>query len=173
MYQTYNKMDAKKRVIHLNIRRYDLSDNPEILKKTVELSDFIDYNTMKTDLRKICGLNGDQVVKIRNDDGVLIPISFLMESDEKSFFIDVANVSYTGSETKLLQDAYVDAVQQKIKTLESRISQSECILPQLEWRRQAYMEETISGLMNKVLFLNRRFDELLPLQKSKLTQSTS
>lgn len=166
-------MDSKKRIIHLKIRRYDLSDNPQIVKKTVELQDFIDYNAMKTDLRKICGINGDKVMKIRNEDGVLIPISFLLDSND-STFIDIANVSYTGkNETQLLQDAYVDAVQQKIKSLESRVTQSEFLLPQLEWRRQAYMEETISALMNKVVFLNRRFDQLLPQYKSKLEVSIS
>lgn len=163
-------MDSNKRIIHLKIRRYDLSDNPEIIKKTVELQDF-DYNGMKNDLRKICGIDGDKVMKIRNNDGVLIPISFLLDSD--SSFIDIANVSYTGkSETKLLQDAYVDAVHQKIKSLESRVTQSEFLLPQLEWRRQAYMEETISALMNKVVFLNRRFDLLLPRYKSNTEEST-
>lgn len=166
-------MDTKKKIVTLKIRRYDLSDNPEIIQKNVELSHFIDYNTMKSDLRKICGINGEKVIKIRNEDGVLIPISFLVDSNETTFIIDVANVSYTGkNDTNLLQDAYVDAVQQKIKSLESRVTQSEFLLPQLEWRRQAYMEETVSALMNKVLFLNRRFDELLPEHKSKLTETS-
>lgn len=71
----------------------------------------------------------------------------------------------------LLQDAYVDAVKQKIRTLESRIAQSELLLPQLEWRRQAYMEDTVSALTNKVAFLNRRFDELLPQFRAKFPET--
>lgn len=63
----------------------------------------------------------------------------------------------------------MDAVRQEVKNLESRISQTEFVLPQLEWRRQAYMEDTVNGLLSKVAFLNRRFDELAPPQfKSKL-----
>lgn len=164
-------MDIKKKVINLKIRRYDLSDSLEIIHKSIELPHFIEYNTMKTDLRKICGIEGDKIIKIRNEDGILIPIPFLIDSNDSTFIIDVANVSYTGkNETNLLQDAYVDAVQQKIKSLESRITQSEFLLPQLEWRRQAYMEETVNALMNKVVFLNRRFDELRPQHKNELTE---
>lgn len=75
------------------------------------------------------------------------------------------------SANSLLQDAYVDAVCNKVKSLESRIAQAELLLPQLEWRRQAYMEDTVSGLLNKVQFLNRRFDELSP--KYKVTNEVS
>lgn len=165
-------MDLKKKVIHLNIRRYDISDNPEMVKKSIELPEFINYNLLKADLRKLCGLNDDKVMKIRNEDGVLIPISFLVDSNDTTFLIDVANVNYTGkTEAKLLQDAYVDAVQQKIQILESRVTQSELLLPQLEWRRQAYMEESINALMNKVVFLNKRFDQLHPPYKNKLTET--
>lgn len=161
-------MDLRKKIIEFKIRRYDQSDNPDIVKKTIELPDFLDYNTLKADLIKMCDVNEDKVIKIRNKDEVLVPISFLIDSTDTMFIIDIANVSYGGrSETKLLQDAYVDAVQQKIRSLESRVTQSEFLLPQLEWRRQAYMEETISGLMNKVVFLNRRFDELLLQHKNK------
>lgn len=78
------------------------------------------------------------------------------------------NINITDRQTaNLLQDAYVDAVQQKIRTLESRIAQSELLLPQLEWRRQAYMEDTLNGLLYKVGFLNRRFVELLPQFRDK------
>lgn len=165
-------MDVKKKIIHLKIRRFDLSENPEIVKKTVELPDFIDCTSMKSDLGKICGLSADKVIKIRNTDEALIPISFLVDSSDTTFFIDIANISYDGkNETQLLRDAYVDSVQQKIKTLESRVTQSELLLPQLEWRRQAYLEETINALMNKVVFLNRRVDELLPQYKSKITET--
>lgn len=167
-------MDLHKKIIHLKIRRFDQSDNPQIIKKSIELPDFISYKLLKTDLRRLCGISEDKVMKIRNEDGVLIPISFLVESSNKTFLIDIANISYVSkNESKLLQDAYVDAVQQKIQILESRVTQSELLLPQLEWRRQAYMEETINALTNKVGFLNRRFDVLLPQYKSKLTETIS
>lgn len=56
----------------------------------------------------------------------------------------------------------MDAVRQKIRTLESRIAQSELVLPHLEWRRQAYMEDILNASLNKMIFLNKRFDELAP-----------
>lgn len=66
----------------------------------------------------------------------------------------------------ILQDAYIDSVCNKVKSLESRIAQTELLLPQLEWRRQSYMEDTVSALLNKMQFLNRRFDELYPRYKA-------
>ncbi|VEN54897.1 unnamed protein product [Callosobruchus maculatus] len=93
-------------------------------------------------------------------------------SSFSTFYIDVTNISYVDKQSaSLLQDAYIDAVKQKIRTLESRIGQSETLLPQLEWRRQAYMEDTVNGLLNKVAFLNRRFDELLPQYMAKAQQA--
>ncbi|XP_018574301.1 uncharacterized protein LOC108913251 [Anoplophora glabripennis] len=165
------QMDFR-RTIHLNIRRYDLSENPDVLKKTIELSSYIDCNNLKGELQKLFDINDEKVIKIRNKDGVLVPISFLLDSKDNSFFIDITKVSYIDKNcASLLQDAYVDAVKQKIRTLESRIAQSELLLPQLEWRRQAYMEDTVSALTNKVAFLNRRFDELSPQFRAKFPET--
>lgn len=162
-------MDSRNKLINLKIRRYDLSQTPEIVHKTVELPGFADYNSLKMDLIKMFQITEDKVIKIRNKEEVLIPISFLIESLDSTFFVDIANISCGGkNETKLLQDAYVDALQQKINSLESRVSQSELLVPQLEWKKQAYMEETINALMNKVQFLNKRYDELLPQYRNKM-----
>nr|XP_023028881.1 uncharacterized protein LOC111517057 [Leptinotarsa decemlineata] len=109
-------------------------------------------------------------MKIRNEKCAHIPVCFLADPSfpDENFFIDITNISYVDKNSaSLLQDAYVDSVRQKIRTLESRIAQSELLLPQLEWRRQAYMEETVNGLSGKVAFLNRRFDELLPQCRMK------
>lgn len=74
----------------------------------------------------------------------------------------------------LLQDAYIDSVCQKLRNMESRIVKAELLLPQLEWRRQAHMEETVNNLSSRVSFLNRRVDELLPAQwRSKMPQKTA
>ncbi|KAJ8934417.1 hypothetical protein NQ314_013458 [Rhamnusium bicolor] len=186
-------MEFNKRIIQLRIRRYDLSgthyslvyivvyfphysyisDNPDIIKKTIELNhSCTDYNIIKAEIQKLCGINNEKVMKIRNRDGILVPISFLTDSNENSFFLDITNISYIDKTTaSLLQDAYVDAVRQKIRTLESRVAQSELLMPQLEWRRQAYMEDTVNALTNKVGFLNRRFDELLPQFRSKFPET--
>ncbi|KAG5888523.1 hypothetical protein JTB14_009575 [Gonioctena quinquepunctata] len=159
-------MEFKKRVVHLKIRKYDVSaENPEVIKKSLEIAPYTDANVIKSELQRICNVNDEKVMKIRNETGAHIPISFLADPNisEKDFFIDITNISYVDKNSaNLLQDAYVDSVRQKIRTLESRVAQSELLLPQLEWRRQAYMEETVNGLFSKVAFLNRRFDELLP-----------
>ncbi|KAJ8933895.1 hypothetical protein NQ318_001688 [Aromia moschata] len=165
-------MDYKKRTIHLRIRRYDLYENPDIIKKTIELPLYLDYNSLKNEIKNLCSITDEKVFKIRNRDEVLVPVSFLIDWDDDSFFIDVTNVSYVDKRAaSLLQGAYVDAVRQKIRTLESRIAQSELLVPQLEWRRQAYMEDTVHALTNKVAFLNRRFDELLPQFRAKFPET--
>ncbi|XP_072391334.1 uncharacterized protein [Diabrotica undecimpunctata] len=164
-------MEFKKRTVHLKIKYFDSSEEtPEIVKKTIEILPHTDGNILKSELYKICNVNREKVMKIRNGEGALVPISFLADPNvpDRYFQIDITNISYVDRPAaSLLQDAYVDAVQQKIRTLESRIAQSELLLPQLEWRRQAYMEDTVNGLMYKVGFLNRRFDELLPQFSAK------
>ncbi|CAG9859216.1 unnamed protein product [Phyllotreta striolata] len=160
-------MDFKKRTIQLTIKYYKASndENPIVVEKSIEVAPYADPNNLKSELHKMCNVTKEKVMKLRNADGILVPISFLTDPNipDRCFQIDVTYISYRDRPTaSLLQDAYVDAVQQKIRTLESRIAQSELLLPQLEWRRQAYMEDTLNGLLYKVGFLNRRFDELLP-----------
>lgn len=91
-----------------------------------------------------------------------------MKHSQYQWSIILANTN-----ASLLQDAYVDAIHHKVKTIESRIAQAELLLPQLEWRRQSYMEEVVNGLSSKVSFLNRRFDELLPQFMSKIPETAS
>lgn len=74
----------------------------------------------------------------------------------------------------LLQDAYLDAIRQKIASMESRINQAELLVPQLQWRRQAHMDDTVSMLSYRVSFLNRRIDELVPEEwKTKMPRKMS
>nr|CAH7743299.1 unnamed protein product [Callosobruchus chinensis] len=143
-------MELKNRIIHLQIRRYDISENPNLIKKSLEIAPDITVPDLKKELRNLCTISDDKVIKIRHPDNTLVPMIFLLDSSEKCI--------YRCSEAK-------------IRTLESRIGQSETLLPQLEWRRQAYMEDTVNGLLNKVAFLNRRFDELLPQYMGKAQQA--
>ncbi|ERL86437.1 uncharacterized protein LOC109540816 [Dendroctonus ponderosae] len=161
-------MEFSKRTIPLKIRRYDLSDNPETTEKDLIVYPSMDYKAIKAELFKMCEAYPDkQVLKLRNPKNCLIPISFLVENEEPYFIVDVAAISCFGNNSNsLLQDAYVDSVCNRVKFLESRVAQAELLLPQLEWRRQSYMEDTVSGLLNKVQFLNRRFDELYPKYKA-------
>nr|CAI5862332.1 unnamed protein product [Callosobruchus analis] len=142
----------------------NMKENPSLLKKTLEITPDLTVADLKKELQNLCTISDDKVIKIRYPDNTLVPMI--------TFYIDVTNISYVDKQSaSLLQDAYIDAVKQKIRTLESRIGQSETLLPQLEWRRQAYMEDTVNGLLNKVAFLNRRFDELLPQYMAKAQQA--
>jgi hypothetical protein len=185
-------MEANKVTVRCKIRRYDnsgennkygeLSRNisflglPEITEKTVELNTASEYNDLKREIQNICQISPEdnKVIKLRRDDEVLVPLSFLLESTDpdKYFYIDICKINYANKATaSLLQDAYIDSVCQKLRNMESRIVKAELLLPQLEWRRQAHMEETVNSLSNRVSFLNRRVDELLPAQwRSKMPQ---
>ncbi|KAF7268211.1 hypothetical protein GWI33_018670 [Rhynchophorus ferrugineus] len=155
-----------KETVSIKIRRFDLSEKPDSIDKSICITvPNTDYSTVTEALFEVCGVSPEKtVLKIRNSDEMLVPVSFLIENPMQIYYIDVANISCKNTNS-LLQDAYVDAVCNKVKSLESRIAQAELLLPQLEWRRQAYMEDTVSGLLNKVQFLNRRFDELYPKYK--------
>lgn len=74
----------------------------------------------------------------------------------------------------LLQDAYLDAVRKNLRSMESRVTQAELLIPQLQWRRQAHMEQTVNSMSSRVAFLNRRIDELMPPQwKAKMPMTIS
>ncbi|XP_050313211.1 uncharacterized protein LOC126748196 [Anthonomus grandis grandis] len=173
-------MDFTKKEIKLKIRHFDLSEDPEPIDKILTIHSDMDYKLIEAELFKICEATPERhVLKIRNPQNCLIPISFLVEEDDPYFVIDVATISYfagtTDKNTKTpLQDAYIECVGNKIKSLESRISKAELYLPELEYKREAHMEDTVSALLNKMQFLNRRYDELHPNhKKSSLAQEVN
>lgn len=58
--------------------------------------------------------------------------------------------------------------------MESRVTQAEKVIPQLQWQRQSHMEQTVNSLSTRVAFLNRRIDELTPPQwKAKLPHTAA
>lgn len=76
--------------------------------------------------------------------------------------------------TTLFQDAYLDAIRNNLRSMESRVTQAELLIPQLQWRRQAHMEHTVNTMSSRMAFLNKRIDELTPPQwKSKMPQTAS
>ncbi|KAL1490994.1 hypothetical protein ABEB36_011657 [Hypothenemus hampei] len=164
-----NKMEFSNKMISLKIKHFDLSDDPPIINKTMTIYPSMDYKAINAELFKLCESCPDKtVLKIRNNQNQLIPISFLIENSEPFYVIDVATIiCFSKNSNSLLQDAYVDSVCNKVKSLESRIAQAEMLLPQMEWRRQSYMEDTLSALLNKIQFLNRRFDELYPKYQAR------
>lgn len=84
------------------------------------------------------------------------------------------NYTFLAKTTVNLQDAYLDAVRQKLHNIESRITQAELLIPQIQLERQAHMEQTVHNMSTRVAFLNRRIDELMPPQwKSKMPVTIS
>ncbi|XP_017768971.1 PREDICTED: uncharacterized protein LOC108557096 [Nicrophorus vespilloides] len=163
--------------VPVKVRRFDLSDSPDFEADELELESGIEYSMLKKRMREYFGIAEDEakVIKIRNKDYVLVPMMNLLNEDDTQspFIIDITATSLA-NESNLLQDAYVDAVRQKFRNMESRISQAEVLLPQLQWRRQSHLDGTVSSLSSKVSFLNRRIDELMPSKwKSKMPATIS
>lgn len=77
---------------------YGFLDNPEIEPKTVQLNIDLDYNHLKSQLKKLCDVdeNDNKVIKIRDKDLVLIPLSNLLEgnTEDNRFVVDITRVSY-------------------------------------------------------------------------------
>ncbi|KAK9751310.1 hypothetical protein QE152_g5078 [Popillia japonica] len=164
---------------HLHVRRYDQTENPRPKYVCVELEKEVDYQTLKKEMDAYFGITKDdkKVIKIRNKDGVLIPMMEILKGNDinSPFIIDISRIHHsTKNNVNLLQDAYLDAIRQKIASMESRINQAELLVPQLQWRRQAHMDDTVSMLSYRVSFLNRRIDELVPEEwKTKMPRKMS
>ncbi|KAK5650263.1 hypothetical protein RI129_001292 [Pyrocoelia pectoralis] len=164
--------------INIKIRRFDLNENPEFEVNQMDINPQLDYDGLKQHLYSYFGLNedDDKVIKIRNHNLVLVPLTNLTEanSSDNFFVIDVAKIQDTTRSTANLQDAYLDAVRQKIKNMESRVAKVESLMPQIQLRRQAHMEETVQNMSTRVAFLNKRIDDLTPPQwKSKMPVTIS
>lgn len=57
---------------------------PDITEKTVEFNIDSEYNVLKKEIQNICNISPDdnKVIKLRTDDEVLVPLSFLLESTD-------------------------------------------------------------------------------------------
>nr|XP_022903785.1 uncharacterized protein LOC111416074 [Onthophagus taurus] len=174
---SFNKVD-----VYIYLKRFDFSENPTAEFKRIQLNKDLEYTKLKQELENLLeiDLSEKKVIKIRNKDGVLIPLGDLQKGNDfdNPFYVEILNIHHTvplaKNNANLLQDAYLDAIRQKIKSMESRVSQAELLIPQLQWRRQAHMDETVNTLSNRVAFLNRRIDELTPVEwKSKIPETIS
>ncbi|XP_031332791.1 uncharacterized protein LOC116163755 isoform X2 [Photinus pyralis] len=153
-------------------------DKPEFEVKQIDINPNLDYNSLRQFLYSYFGLKeeDDKVIKIRNQNLILVPLTNLTEvnSSDNFFIIDIAKIQDTTRSTVNLQDAYLDAVRQKIKNMESRVAKVESLMPQIQLRRQAHMEETVQNMSTRVAFLNKRIDDLTPPQwKSKMPVTIS
>ncbi|GJQ86266.1 hypothetical protein Trydic_g8963 [Trypoxylus dichotomus] len=167
---------------HLHVRRYDHTENPKPKYVCIELDKDINYQALKREMDEFFGITKEdkKVIKIRNKDGVLIPMTEILKGNDinNPFIIDISRIHHTiplaKNNANLLQDAYLDAIRQKIASMESRINQAELLVPQLQWRRQAHMDDTVNTLSYRVSFLNRRVDELIPEEwKAKMPRKMS
>ncbi|CAH2002049.1 unnamed protein product [Acanthoscelides obtectus] len=76
-------MELKNRFIHLKIRRYDISEKPEVIKKSLKIASEATLADLKKELQDLCGITGDKVIKVRYPDNTLIPMLFLLQSPEE------------------------------------------------------------------------------------------
>lgn len=134
----------------------------------------------------------NEVFKIRNNEGILVPLTdvLLQDSSEKLFLIDITNVHHDGMFylikiykilcraivpamecTSPLHSIYVDAVKNRLRTMESRVNRVESFVPQLKYRRQSLLERTTLMLESRVAFLDRRIDELTPAKWNEYTEN--
>lgn len=72
-----------------------------------------------------------------------------------------------------MNSVYMDAMRSKLRSMESRISQAESMIPHLQWQRQSLVEHTANILGSRLAFLDRRIDELVPPQWNEKLQKCS
>ncbi|XP_018325405.1 uncharacterized protein LOC108737188 [Agrilus planipennis] len=161
---------SKAMMVSVNVRRYDLIENPSITFAELELNETMDYNLIKGEIKKQLNISDELTIKVRNGRNVLLPLSNLIQgsnSSNGSFFLDILKIHHNVPTVKRsihLQDAYLDAIKQKVHSVESRLAHAEQLVPQLRWHHQTRIEETVHNLSTKVSFLDRRIDELMPAQ---------
>ncbi|XP_065157593.1 uncharacterized protein [Atheta coriaria] len=165
--------------IPVYIRRYDLFEEPEEELLEFELDPNMPYAELRSEIQSYFNISPEdpKVIKVRNKDYVLVPLTDMLTQsrDHSPYTIDVNKITRANeSKVSMLHDAYIDAVKQKLQCMESRISQAEVLLPQLQWSRQTHLDQTVSKLSTRVSFLNRRVDELMPPEwKSKMPETIS
>lgn len=71
---------------------------PDIIDKSISIRvPNTDYSTVIETLFHLCGASPEKtVLKIRNSDEMLVPISFLIENPLQTYYVDVANISCFG-----------------------------------------------------------------------------
>lgn len=64
----------------------------------MQLNVDLDYNSLKSQLKTLCGVveNDNKVIKIRNKDLALIPLNNLLEgnTEDNPFVVDITRVNY-------------------------------------------------------------------------------
>lgn len=176
------------------INNHNFTDDPIVEEKSIEFSKSSDYNTIKSKIQEASDISemDGKVMKIRNQDYALIPPTYMLDDQNNcsDFIVDISKISCSCKFWQLdsskfhfcfiaaitrataVQDAYLNAIRKNLTNMEGRVSQAERLIPQLQWRRQAHMEQTVNSMATRVAFLNRRIDELIPPQwKSKMPQT--
>lgn len=85
----------------------------------------MDYKAIKAELFKMCEAYPDkQVLKLRNPNNCLIPISFLVENEEPYFIVDVAAISCFGKNQPKSPFAFISIRTQFQETIATACSRT-------------------------------------------------
>ncbi|KAK7872605.1 hypothetical protein R5R35_001942 [Gryllus longicercus] len=166
------------------VRRYDeLDENTEddlpiSAPIAMKLKQNSNFNDLKSQIRSWLSLpeNGI-VIKLRRMDEKLITLTSLLEgsSEQNPFVMDIARIHQNSPVSPRLaySPTYIESVRSKINCLEQRVQRVELLVPEFQSRRLATIEQTMQQLSSKVNFLDKRLDELAPVEwKAQFQQST-
>lgn len=165
------------------VRRYDEIESTakDSLVKTMpiamKLKQNSNFNELKSQIRSWLGLpEHGIVIKLRRKDEKLVTLTLLLEgsTEQNPFILDIARIHQNSpiSPRLALSPSYVESVRSKINCLEKRVERVEMLVPEFQSRRMATIEQTMQQLSTKVNFLDKRLDELAPVEwKAQFHQS--
>ncbi|XP_015597600.1 uncharacterized protein LOC107268890 [Cephus cinctus] len=157
--------------IWILIRRYDcLESDSDELQSSVHhftLVPRLTFDDLKLSVFCWIGVedDGSRVLKIRNYDNKLIPLSALLNGSkqEKPFIIDVVRVhQFCPAKKRSVPPGYIEAIKSKLGDLEKRVILAENSFPVVTSSHIQALEAEAFQLANCVSFLDRRLDELAP-----------
>lgn len=125
---------------------------------------------IKSEIKHCLGLpqDGLEVIKVRNKDGTLITLSSLLQGNSASnpYFLDVTRIHQNtpASPRLAFSPTYIETVKNRLDSLEKRVSCVESLVPELRTRRLATIDRTMQQLSSKVNFLDKRLEELTPME---------
>ncbi|XP_066993620.2 uncharacterized protein [Anabrus simplex] len=155
----YDQLDAE--------GREEVSNTPPMI---IPLKPNSNFNELKIQIRDWLGLaeNGNEIIKLRRSDEALITLSCLLggSSEEKPYFLDIARIHQNSpaSPRLAMSPTYIETVRSKLNNLEKRVERVESLVPEFRSQRLANIDRTLQQLGSKVNFLDKRLDELVPLE---------
>ncbi|XP_046994785.1 uncharacterized protein LOC124606773 [Schistocerca americana] len=136
----------------------------------IHLNHDSNFMEIKTEIKNCLGLpqDGFEVIKLRNKDGTLITLSTLLQGNSASnpYYLDIARIHQNtpASPRVAFSPTYIETVKNKLDSLEKRVSCVESLVPELRTHRLATIDRTMQQLSSKVNFLDKRLEELAPME---------